>query len=66
MNKIFDEFAVKQVKIELVEKLNKCNKARIQAKKEGRCNDEIQVLKDKQVVYSMLVKHLETIEKLVN
>lgn len=66
MNKIFDEFAVKQKKIELVKKINKCNKAIIQAKKEGRCNDEIQVLTDKQVVYSMLVKHLETIEKLVN
>lgn len=61
MNKNFDEFALKQVKIELVEKLNKCNKARLKAKSEGRCNDEIQVLSDKQEVYSMLVNHLETL-----
>lgn len=61
MNKNFDEFAVKQVKIELVEKLNKCNKARLKAKKEGRCIDEIQILSDKQAVYSMLVNHLETL-----
>lgn len=62
MNKIIDEFAIKQVKMELLKELNKCNKKRIKAKREGKCNDEIEVLANKPFVYAMLVKHLENIE----
>ena len=57
-----NNIALHQVENHLLVELDKCNTARIKAIKENKIDSEIKMWSDMQVIYSMLVKHLETLK----
>ena len=57
-----NEIAIHQVENHLLVELDKCNLARIKAIKENKIDSEIKMWSDMQVIYGLLVKHLETLK----
>jgi len=61
--KWLNKIAVHQVKNHLLVELDKSNQARAKAEKEGKIDSEIEMWRDMQVIYGILIKQLETICK---
>ena len=66
MEKSFNSVAIHHVKMHLLKELDKCNQERIIAEREKKNDDEIEIWKDKQIIYGMLCKNLDVLVRHFN
>lgn len=57
----YNEIAIHNVETGLLVKLDEANAAKKRAVKEGKCKSEINMWSEMQVVYGLLIKHLQSL-----
>ena len=58
----FNAIAIHNIESNLLVRLDDCNKARIKAIKEKKCESEIAMWSDMQVMYGLLIQYLQSIK----
>ena len=62
-NNGFNEIAIHNIETGLLVKLDECRKAKDKAVKERKCESEIDMWSDMQVVYGLLIKYLQSMKR---